>query len=140
MKRAIPLLLFLTLACASGPPQPAALSLGNDACSHCRMVVSDAHFAAQLVAPGEEPRFFDDIGCLAGYLKTNPASPSAVTYVADHHTGEWVNAKFAIYTRVDSLETPMGSHVIAHLGARSRDADPVTAKGVAQTYDDVFGD
>ena len=31
----------------------------------CRMAVSAAGVAAQVVAPGEEPRFFDDIGCLA---------------------------------------------------------------------------
>jgi copper chaperone NosL len=104
------------------------------------MVVSDPHFAAQLIAPGEEPRFFDDIGCLASYLKSNPLSPSAVTFVADHRSGEWINAMYAIYTRADSLDTPMGSHLIAHLDEPSRDADPVAAKGVAQTYDDVFGD
>lgn len=139
MRVATPLLV-LTLACASGPPQPAELSLGNDACSHCRMVVSDVAFAAQLVAPGEEPRFFDDIGCLASYLKSNPLPPSSVWYVADHHTGDWVNAKLAIYTRVDSLQTPMGSHLIAHSDERSRKADPVVARGIAQTYDSIFGD
>ena len=139
MRVPIPLLL-LTLSCASGPPQPATLSAGNDACSHCRMVVSDLHFAAQLVAPGEEPRFFDDIGCLASYLETNPAPLEAALYVADHQTGEWVNARFAIYTRVDSLQTPMGSHLVAHSDERSRKADPVVARGIAQTYDSIFGD
>lgn len=138
MKGFLPLLL-LAVACA-GAPQPAALSPGNDTCSHCRMVVSDVHYAAQLVAPGEEPRFFDDVGCLASYRKANPPSIEAVAFVADHRTGEWVNALYAVYTRVEDLETPMGSHLIAHLDERSRKADPVAARGVPRTYDEVFGD
>ncbi len=37
------------------------------------MAVSSARFASQIVAPGEEPRFFDDLGCLAAYLREHPA-------------------------------------------------------------------
>ena len=31
--------------------------------------VSDLRFAAQLTAPGHEPKFFDDAGCLRDWLK-----------------------------------------------------------------------
>jgi len=61
--RLAPLALALT-ACTRGPAHPGTLDTRNDACAHCRMAVSDPRFAAQLAAPGEEPRFFDDLGCL----------------------------------------------------------------------------
>ena len=63
--RATGLLLTLPLLSAcSGPPGPAALDTQNEVCSWCRMSISDIHTAAQLAAPGEEPKFFDDVGCL----------------------------------------------------------------------------
>lgn len=126
-------------ACSAGPPQPAVLDTKNEACQWCRMTVSDARFAAQIVAPGEEPRFFDDAGCLAGYLKAHPPAARAVAYVADHRTKAWVRATDAVYTRAAGLETPMASHVLAHADAASRDLDPAAAAGAAVASAELFG-
>lgn len=127
-------------ACRGGPATPAAVDTRNDACAFCRMAVSSVRFAAQLAAPGEEPRFFDDVGCLAGYLARRPALPrGTVAFVADHRTREWVRAARATFTRREALETPMGSHVIAHASASSRDADPAAAGGAALTAAQLFG-
>ena len=123
-------LLALLTGCAGGAAKPAVLDTRTDACGACRMAVSDRRFAAQLVAPGDEPVFFDDVGCLASYLTQHAALPrGAVAYVADHRTREWVLASAAILTKVGGLATPMGSHVIAHASAASRDADPAARGG-----------
>ncbi len=104
------------------------------------MAVSDAGFAAQLAAPGEEPRFFDDLGCLRDYLGKKPPLPrGTVAFVADHRTREWVRASRAVLTRRDSLETPMASHLIAHATAASRDADPAASGGAPVSPREVFG-
>ena len=138
--RRLPAVAGLLVACASGPPAPAALDTRNDACRSCRMIVSDARLAAQLVAPAEEPWFFDDIGCLTRYAADAGAWPAhSVAYVADHRTGAWVRAETALYTKVASLETPMGSHLIAHADAASRDADPAARGGVPRTPVEVYG-
>jgi copper chaperone NosL len=133
-------LAVLTAACSGAPPSPATLDTRNDACAECRMAVSSSRFASQLVAPGEEPRFFDDLGCLAAYLRDHAGlPPGSVAYVADHRTGEWVAAATAVFTRVAALETPMGSHVVAHATAASRDADPDARGGETVTATDFFG-
>ena len=131
----------LLAGCASGPPQPAPLDTHDEQCAHCRMAVSDARFAAQLVAPREEPKFFDDVGCLAAYLRAQPGSlpQGSLAFVADHRTKAWVPAGAAVYTRVDGLATPMGSHLVAHADAASRDADPDARGGAAESIADVFG-
>jgi copper chaperone NosL len=122
--RAVLILCVTVAACGGGRPAPATLDARNDLCASCRMAVSDPTFAAQIAAPGEEPLFFDDIGCLATYLRQRPAiSREAVAYVTDHRTGEWVAASAALFTRVDALSTPMGSHLLAHASAASRDQD-----------------
>src|SRR4029078_11290832 len=53
--------------------------------------------------------------------------------------GTWVRADAALYTEVPSLATPMGSHLIAHVDAASRDADPDARAGTPQTLAEVFG-
>jgi copper chaperone NosL len=103
------------------------------------MAVSTAVFASQLVAPGENPRFFDDLGCLADFLKAGKAPAESVAFVADHRTKAWVRADHAVYTRVPGLETPMGSHVIAHADAASRDSDPDARGGATVAPSDLFG-
>ncbi len=134
------LLVVLLAVCTRGPAQPAAVDTRNDTCSHCRMAVSDARFAAQLAAPGEEAKFFDDPGCLRDYLGEKPRLPGgAVAFVADHRTREWVRASRAVFTRRDSLETPMGSHLVAHADAASRDADPAAAGGTPVGREQIFG-
>ncbi len=115
--------LLATYACSGSASGPAALDPKNDTCSYCRMTVSNPRLAAQLVAPGEEPRFFDDLGCLANYLREHRGMDPAGVYVADHRTGEWIDAARAVYSRLPHATTPMASGLIAHATTASRDDD-----------------
>ena len=125
-------LAIVAAACGTSVPAPAVVDTRNDACAECRMTVSSARFASQLIAPGEEPRFFDDLGCLAAYIREHASlPPGAIAYVTDHRSGEWVPAATAVYTRVPAIETPMASHVVAHASAASRDGDPAATGGTA---------
>ncbi len=131
---------LLVTACTRGPAPPARPDTRNDSCAWCRMAVSDLRFAAQLVAPSEEPRFFDDIGCLAAFLKGGGApARGQIAYVTDHRTKEWIRAARAVFTKVPGLQTPMGSGLIAHADAASRDADPDAKGGAPMTVAQVFG-
>ncbi len=131
---------MLAGACADAVPGPAALDTLNDTCETCRMTVSDRRFAAQLVAPGEVARFFDDIGCLARYLAAHPVpSPGAAAYVADHRTRAWVPAGRAVYSRVPGLATPMSSGLIAHGDDASRRADAEAAGATPVAVTELFG-
>jgi copper chaperone NosL len=131
--------MLLTTGCVRGTPGPAPVDTRNDACQSCRMTVSDVRFAAQVAAPGEEPKFFDDIGCLARFLAEHPAQPEdAVAYVADHRTKAWIPAGRAVYLRVTGLETPMNSHLVAHADAASQQADAEAAGGTPLPVAEVF--
>ena len=130
----------LTAACARGVA-PAELDAANTQCRFCRMAVSDVHFAAQIAAPGAEPVFFDDIGCLRDYLRSSSADvpAGAVAFVADHRTGAWMRAAEAVYTRPPNLGTPMGGGVIAHADAASRDQDAAAKGGAPVDVAAIFG-
>jgi copper chaperone NosL len=130
----------LFAACAGGPAPPVALEAGAESCAWCRMSVSDPRLASQLVAPAEEPRFFDDIGCLRDFVRSTRARPEGmIAYVADHRTKAWVPAAAAVYSRCPGVATPMGSHLVAHADAASRDRDPAARGAQAVPGDDLFG-
>jgi len=135
-----PLLLSLVLASCDGDPRPEDLVKGRDLCATCRMPVSDVRFAAQITAPGELPRFFDDPGCFAEFVRTGELKEKgAVAWVADHRTGAWVRADRAIYTRVPNLTTPMNHKLVAHESTASRDSDPDAKGGQPVPLQEVFG-
>jgi copper chaperone NosL len=127
-------------ACTTpGSSPPAKLDTVHETCRSCRMAVSDPRFAAQIVAPSEEPIFFDDVGCLRDYLASRPPlRRGSIAYVADHRTTEWVAAGRAVYTRNSSIATPMGSRLMAHASGESRDDDPDARSGTPLTSEDIF--
>jgi copper chaperone NosL len=133
------LLVAAAAACAGRAVAPARLDTAHDACAYCRMIVSDRRFASQIVAPLEEPRFFDDLGCLANYLReAGDQPPRTAVYVADHSSGKWVLAGHAVFTEVRTLTAPMGSHVVAHESAEARAGDPAARSGRPTTLGDVL--
>jgi len=139
VKRTALLMAMVAASCSGLPPHPASLDTQNETCAFCRMAISDARLASQIVAPGEEPKFFDDIGCLRDYLREHPAASGAVVYVTDHRTKAWVPAVQAVFTRVPGLETPMASYLVAHADPASRDHDPVAKGGENVPLADLFG-
>jgi copper chaperone NosL len=126
------------VACSTGPMQPVAIDSSTDACAECRMLLSDPRLAAQIVSPGEEPRVFDEIGCLRAHLKTHPVARGAAIYVADHRTGSWLAAGTAMYTRTTAGVTPMASGILAHANAASRDQDLAAAGGQELPVSDIL--
>jgi copper chaperone NosL len=117
-------------ACGTSAVGPMAIDLGNDACGHCRMAIVSTATAAQIVAPGDEAVLFDDIGCLRDFVAASALPADAVVYVADHRTGQWVDARAAVFTKT-TVDTPMGSGLLAHADTASRDQDAAAKGGTA---------
>jgi copper chaperone NosL len=126
--RALLIASLCAASCAGATARPGEIALGQDACTQCRMVIVSQATAAQVAAPGEEPRFFDEIGCLRDYLSAVAVPPDAIAFVADHRTSAWVDARDAVFTRT-SVSTPMTSGLLAHADEASRDGDPAARQG-----------
>jgi copper chaperone NosL len=76
---------------------------GKQPCAHCAMLVSDKRYAAQLVHDGDR-KYFDDIGCMIGWLEERKAKPERV-WVRDAEAGRWSEARSARYAH--GAKTPM---------------------------------
>ena len=129
------------LGCRGGAPSPVPIDTRNDTCAWCRMTISDTRFAAQLLAPSEEPHLFDDIGCLRDYL-ADPAvvqNPEAAAFVVDHRTRAWVPAARAVYRQAPAETTPMASGLAAWTDDASCTADPAASTWLRRSATDIFG-
>ena len=95
--------LVLWIACAR--EGPADVAWDRVACAHCRMLVSDPRFAAQLQLDSGEVLHFDDPGCLLLRRAALDREPRAV-WLHDSAGEGWLSESEVSFVRVP--ETPMG--------------------------------
>ena len=113
MKIALASFVVLLVACAAEPPGPVELAFDTESCAFCRMVISDKRFPAQIVSPGGDPLFFDDLDCLAKHIAAHPLPGNAAVFVTDYKNSTWIRAREANFYRCPNMASPMGSGVIA---------------------------
>jgi copper chaperone NosL len=99
------------MGCPSGEVKPVDI-FPEDACSNCRMAVSDHRFAAEIISEQGEVFKFDDIGCMERFREKRSDVVIAATYLKDYETKEWVPSGRATILETD-IDTPMGSGKIA---------------------------
>ncbi len=128
----MPAILFLfavvLTACEQGPRD---IRMGEQECAHCRMMISDERFAAQLVTEQGRQYAFDAVECLAAYVKDGDGQDLDIAgkWVPDfNRVGEWLVAGEAIYLQSDELRSPMALNFSAYAGRRD-----------AQERQDEFG-
>ena len=87
----------------------------RDMCARCVMVVSDRHNTTQVKDPKTGKAYmFDDIGCMALWFEEEQIAwkDSAIVWITDVDTGEWIDAKSAFYDTQNV--TPMAYGFSAH--------------------------
>lgn len=92
----------LIVACSKSDT-PADPVWGKEPCAHCKMLVSDKRYAAQVVHDGER-FYFDDVGCMVLWLDEHDGA-SKRAWVRDDAKGAWVDARTSTYA--DGKKTPM---------------------------------
>ncbi len=104
------MLLLLALACQADQ-KPQAIET-HDVCTSCKMAISQARYAAQVVDKDGNAYKFDDIGCLLRYLREhNPAQPRV--YVMDYENQQWLAVESAVFVKSQAVESPMASGLAA---------------------------
>ncbi|WP_234978431.1 nitrous oxide reductase accessory protein NosL [Bacillus tuaregi] len=106
-------LLFIISGCGSKEIEPRAIDEKNDKCIQCHMSVVDDQFATQLTLENGKTHTFDDIGCMALWVKENKDQKVAAQFVRDYETKEWILLEDAYYVYDESIKTPMAYNVIS---------------------------
>jgi copper chaperone NosL len=89
---------------------PAEVAYDRVACAHCRMLVSEPRFAAQLRRGTGEVLFYDDPGCLLLH-RLQIADPESHAWFHDSRSERWLEDERVAFVRV--AESPMGYGIAA---------------------------
>ncbi len=102
---------IFALACNMEVDQSAReINYDRDICVNCLMGLAEKGYTAQAVNEYGEVLWFDDLGCLVEYAKTDDwkkwGGENAKAWIGDCETDEWIDAYKAFYRYGD--RTPMG--------------------------------
>ena len=104
VRRELALVGLVVAACGPADgPQP--IVYDREPCAHCRMLISEPRFAAQLQTQDGEVESFDDPGCLLAVLAARSPRVRALWF---HHVHEdrWLDAAHVAFEEME--RTPMG--------------------------------
>lgn len=95
----------LALAACGPAAGPQPIAWDREPCAHCRMLIGEPRFAAQLTTVDGDVRSFDDPGCLLAALASGDPRVRALWF---HHVREdrWLDAAHVAFE--EGARTPMG--------------------------------
>jgi copper chaperone NosL len=103
---------------------PVPVTWDRDACEHCRMILSDRHYAAEVrLKPGEQAHKFDDLGCALTWLAEQPGGIDAAAeiWVLNSGDGRWLDARSAHYLTGQATPMDYGLGAVAEASPGSID-------------------
>lgn len=101
----------LLLSCT---PAAEPIAYGEDMCSHCKMAIVDAHFAAEVVTQKGKVYKFDAIECMMDFLAIKQSDKMALVLVHDYENPkDWQAATRCNYLISKELPSPMGAGLSA---------------------------
>jgi copper chaperone NosL len=111
-------LAFMATGCGPGPVQ---IRYGTDACTHCKMTVSDKRFACAYTTTRGRTYPFDAIECMVQHLQTPAANANINGYWVSDFSGQGalLPADNAYYLQSEKLQSPMGGGLAAFANADS---------------------
>ncbi len=110
------------IGCSSGP-EP--IRYGKDACTACKMTLTDKRFGAEIVTKKGKVFIFDDLNCLASYLKGGTVFESEIAQIVSvdfKNTGAFVDLHKAFFLQNDAIKSPMRGDVATFSTAQDLDA------------------
>lgn len=129
---------LMTLQSCSTEVQP--IRFGSDACSFCKMVISDPRYGAELITPKGKVYKFDDVKCLIGYIKQTKQSHTlaGTVYVVDYaQTKNLYGIETMQLLKSHLLSSPMGGNIAAFSNADSLNRLKDTLSGEIVLWKDL---
>lgn len=130
---------FIVLMTSCGDKKPEAIKLNSDNCDYCKMTISDARFAAELITTKGRVYKFDDIACLQNYKKENEKVQYSRTYVSDYcNPALLIEAETAKFVHGEKVNSPMGGNIAAYSNEDSAELYSDKLNGSVVTWNSFF--
>lgn len=126
--------LLCILSCST---KPRPVVEGEDACTFCKMNISDKKYAWETISETGKIFVFDDVVCLQNQMEENEFSESLKSvFVTDFMNPETLlSAESAFYFSSQNLNSPMGGNVAAFSNTEDRDATSAQLPGENISYE-----
>ncbi|MBL7994942.1 nitrous oxide reductase accessory protein NosL [bacterium] len=130
---------FLMTSIASCQNNPEAIDYGYDDCAHCRMVISDQKFGAELITQKGKIYKFDSIECMAFYYRHSEFADVQSLWTIDFsNPGMWVKADGAYYLQSKNLPSPMGMFLSSFANREAAEAMRSQMEGNLLNWQEVM--
>ncbi len=117
-------LLLISLSACSTNPDP--IEYGKNACEHCKMIIMDKRFGAEVINPKGKVYKFDSGECMVAFLKNHPDDKfSKYLVVSYENPGQLIDAGSAFYLQGENIKSPMGGNLASF---KTREAAEETQK------------
>ena len=100
---------------------------GEETCARCRMVISNAKFAAAWRQTDGSEEHFDDIGCMVLLNRDRHIGVDVQFWVHDFESEQWLDAVSCLYEISSETHSPMGYGISATSMNASPNATSATA-------------
>lgn len=112
MKIFLPLLLLLA-SCSKGYKP---IEYGSDGCTHCKMTIMDARYAAEVVTDKGKVYKFDDVLCLRQFMSEQAMNEEELSLFVEKYStdkNDVIDAKQAAYIQDEFFASPMNGNYAA---------------------------
>lgn len=138
---ALAVILMMGIVSCSTGPQP--IKLGADACTFCKMTISDKNFGAEIMTNKGKAYKFDDTHCLLAFMKENTVDPKDIkeTYFvnfADPHN--FIESANVLLLKSEELHSPMGGNVASFEDKNKLEEVADKVKGEIITWEELKND
>lgn len=146
LKMSSPVFSFIVLLCSTillpgCSTKPEAIKPGIDNCYFCKMTVTDARFASELVTKKGKICKFDDMHCLLAFLKMDSTIRNDISgiYLTNFNNDkEFLHADKALLLQSDELKSPMNSNTVALGNADQMKKMQEQYKGKTLSWKDLY--
>jgi copper chaperone NosL len=103
------------------------------------MAISERQYAAQVITRDGDAVKFDDIGCMAAYLRGAENEKQVIArFVADFDSRGWIKAEDAYYVKSPELKTPMRGGIVAFKDESSARRSAESYRGIGARFDEAM--
>jgi len=134
------LLIAVLISCSVGPSK---IKIGEDACSFCKMSISDDRFGAEILTKKGKVYKFDDLHCVLAFIKAGTVNKDEFkeTYIVDfnkpHALIELANIKLL---KSIELRSPMGANIAGFTDQKSLKEAMATFNGSQMMWVDLLNE
>lgn len=111
---AVIIILFALTAFSCNSKEPKPIKLNYDTCDFCKMTISNAKYASELITKKGRCYKFDDVSCMIKYLKDNSDLANAELFVTNYsNENQFIPVTKGFYLLGGTVRGPMGGKVVA---------------------------